>query len=1057
MNDGDRVAQAWQWLTTELQGGQVPPVLAFLGLGEGHVLDALQRHAPTTRVLALEPDAASAQAFLATRTWHTWRQGDRLAYLVGPDYAGADDAWRVFTGAPGSPPVLLHPGLAITPGVGQAAQVLKKILVGVAANEEARRKFAPRYLVNSIRNVPAIVAGSDIRHLTDAYRGTPAVIAAAGPSLDEALAPLGEARDRGLLIACDTALRPLLAAGLAPQLAVGVDPSELNARHLLSLPECADTWLVAESALDRNAAAPFDGRTFWFHVSNHEPWPWLNEHGLDVGRIDVWGSVLTAAFQVACLAGCDPIVIVGADMAFTGGRPYARGTTYEIDWASGTAVGHSLEDVWRQQIATRKTRAAVADLHGRETTTTPALTSFRDWLVARAARSGRRVINASGAGIFAGAGVEQAALADVLTKTVAVPPVAACARRHAGVRPTRLASRLREAHALVAGGRSAHPLHARWKQFSGDGFDAGAVAASLDEAARALETKRRRPAPPALVDWARIAGLPAARVLPTHLPEALARFAAAMSGARVLPSLAGCDGLTDGDRTAMLHEALDLLARIRDEIGRLDGLPTVKARGDVEPIGSVAYAWPERIRWAVETFEALLGVAWVSGATGLQSAFFAGPVTPRDCGDGRDPGATGIEPSQASHAYARLVREWLECWASLDTSTHVHDMLARLIGVASATGAVAASGCDAGPADLALSVRTGDRTVSFVLPCLVDESALGRVLTGLVHPGSDTHRFDLPRIEAPTVTAAITSRRIDGRSGERPRRAWPATLSHPRLFPDHRVRRSSIAYAIDHGVVCVRPNDTQSHVVGDDGRVEPHHRWPRPIVSELPFGEGGAIAWASGRALSPRGAPYVMYRRTAGEAPVVVDLPFNPIWGAWWNARVYWGFVSSDLQPARGLGSWAPGDDARVDLVADLALFDVCPVEAGLRLEPATRLADYTYVRRLLTHGWTWHPVHGLEPRPLGPHGAAGSRVVGHGWTTTTFPEADRVMFERADGACLSMTVHHPFRAAWLGRSLLVNTVDQQLLLFEGVLDDLAACRDETCAQARNPAGVAMK
>ena len=229
-----------------------------------------------------------------------------------------------------------------------AAQVAKRIVFGAKANANARRQFAPRYLTNTIRNASALVAGSDIRALRDAYRGIPAVITAAGPSLDNALDPLRDLRDRGLLIACDTTLRPLIANGVTPQLVVGADPGERNARHFQAVGDCHDTWLVAESALDPSVAPRFGNRSFWFRVADHHPWPWYRELGIDVGTVEVWGSVLTAAFQVAILAGCDPIVLVGADFSWTDGRPYARGTTYEFDWAYSAAIGNDLRDAWQQ-------------------------------------------------------------------------------------------------------------------------------------------------------------------------------------------------------------------------------------------------------------------------------------------------------------------------------------------------------------------------------------------------------------------------------------------------------------------------------------------------------------------------------------------------------------------------------------------------------------------------------------------------------------------------------------------------------------------------------------
>src|SRR5262249_39241897 len=152
------------------------------------------------------------------------------------------------------------------------------------------------YLSNTLLNLPAVARGHDVRALTGAYTKVPAIVAGAGPSLDRLLPDIGWARNRALLIACDTAPRPLLGAGLAPQLVVAVDPGAANARHFLELPDCSHSWLVTEGAVAPAATELFGDRTFWFRVADHHPWPWLNGLGIDIGVLPVWGSVLTAAF-----------------------------------------------------------------------------------------------------------------------------------------------------------------------------------------------------------------------------------------------------------------------------------------------------------------------------------------------------------------------------------------------------------------------------------------------------------------------------------------------------------------------------------------------------------------------------------------------------------------------------------------------------------------------------------------------------------------------------------------------------------------------------------------
>ena len=63
------------------------------------------------------------------------------------------------------------------------------------------------------------------------------------------------------------------------------------------------------------------------------------------------------------------------------------------------------------------------------------------------------------------------------------------------------------------------------------------------------------------------------------------------------------------------------------------------------------------------------------------------------------------------------------------------------------------------------------------------------------------------------------------------------------------------------------------------------------------------------------------------------------------------------------------------------------------------------------------------------------------GWIATTYPEADLITLEAADGTMRFLTAYYPFRAVWAGRSLVVGTVDEQILIFEHVADKLDRAR----------------
>jgi len=408
-----------------------PSVLIVIGPGLGYLLDAIEQTPLSTKVLALEPLAAVARAMLSRRDWSHWLTSGRLTLLVGPDYHGAAEAWRLFKPSDGRPGIIMSPviGQEFPAEADRAKAVVRQILGGVRSNVEARRQFAGRYLLNTLANLPAIASEGDVRALDNVFAGAPAVVVDAGPSLDRHLAWLASLDGRALIIAVDTALRPLLAAGIGPHVVVAVDPSPHNARHLTHPGNTRGVWLVAEGSLDPRVIAPFMQRTFTFRISDHEPWPWLVSLGADRGHLRACGSVLTTAFDLACVAGCDPIVFAGADLTCPGGPPRCRDTVSDTGWRDVRSDEDRVKVTAR--LFAEPSHPVVRDVHGRDVYTTPHHVRFRDWIVCRAAEVGdRRIANVTGAGILYGGPIEQAT-----PEALTLPASAACARDaiHAGL------------------------------------------------------------------------------------------------------------------------------------------------------------------------------------------------------------------------------------------------------------------------------------------------------------------------------------------------------------------------------------------------------------------------------------------------------------------------------------------------------------------------------------------------------------------------------------------------------------------------------------------------
>lgn len=398
--------------------------LFVIGFGLGYIADVLESRQWAGRVVALDTDVNSVCACLERRDWTAWLSSGRLLFTWAPEYRSAEAIVLRLDPDREDPVVVVNPTVArCRPEWTQdAARRAARAWFGARANHEAKRRMAGRYLMNTLRNASAIAAAGDAAALDHRCHGIPAIVVAAGPSLDANLADIHAYRDRAVLIAVDTALRPLLTAGIAPDLAVAVDPSETNARHLIDLPVCTTTHLVTEGSIDPEVLRSFGDRLFVFRVGDHHPWPWLQAQGLNRGTLRAWGSVLTTAFDLALCMGCDPLVFAGADLAFTGGRPYARGTTYEEDWRREAAWGGSLEQSWQARVA-EWPHTMETDVRGASVRTAPHLVAFRDWLADESARAGRRtVVNATNGGILVGGGIVQSTIAGALQTLPVVAP-----------------------------------------------------------------------------------------------------------------------------------------------------------------------------------------------------------------------------------------------------------------------------------------------------------------------------------------------------------------------------------------------------------------------------------------------------------------------------------------------------------------------------------------------------------------------------------------------------------------------------------------------------------
>ncbi len=181
---------------------------------------------------------------------------------------------------------------------------------------------------NILMNLATICNGQALKEWEGRFAGYPAVISAAGPSLDKNVDGLHELKDRALLIAVDTAQKTFRKHGIEPHIIVTADPTPLNFSHFEQIDHLGNAFLAFHPEVNRQIPQKYVHHPYLLPLFDQDS-ALLNQlfPPETYGIIDRAMNVGHIAFNLAQYVGCAPLVLVGFDFAF----PPEGGTTHAKD------------------------------------------------------------------------------------------------------------------------------------------------------------------------------------------------------------------------------------------------------------------------------------------------------------------------------------------------------------------------------------------------------------------------------------------------------------------------------------------------------------------------------------------------------------------------------------------------------------------------------------------------------------------------------------------------------------------------------------------------------
>lgn len=333
-------------------------VIVVFGLGAGNTVRAA-RAQTQGRIVIFEPDPNIARAVLEHGPLDL---GD--VELV-TDLFDLGQIWQSIAQSQVTATVLRTPGYTDRFPEEERAlvQKLEELVARVGVNVNTFRTRARVWVEDLLDNLELLVDQPTFLALAGALPGVPAFIVGAGPSLGKNGPLLSEASRKGLVISVNTSAQALASYGVEPQVLACLESVDVS--HLIrDLPFMDRVVRAFSLTAHPKTLRTGEGPLLPVYEAMPEISGPMSELTGHVG-LPVCGSVTTAAFSLAQRLGCNPIVLVGQDLAYTDGQTYAPGTAYSQSKARVSEDGTTLELDWCETLLETH-NAGTTPMHERE-------------------------------------------------------------------------------------------------------------------------------------------------------------------------------------------------------------------------------------------------------------------------------------------------------------------------------------------------------------------------------------------------------------------------------------------------------------------------------------------------------------------------------------------------------------------------------------------------------------------------------------------------------------------------------------------------------------------
>ena len=204
-------------------------------------------------------------------------------------------------------------------------------------NSHVNKKYADEFFESKIKNSKFLNKSGVLLDYKNKHKGKPAIIVSAGPSLSKNIKYL-ESCKNSIIISSGRTLKSLLNINIDPHYTVIMDPNKWSCEIVYDYIDKTNSKLVYDLGIKNDILTRHRG----VKVVSTEDIDVEKIVNKKIGHLKVGGSVAHAMVEFAALLGCNPIIFIGQDLAYTDDKCHAD--IAKSTWGSNESKNYINDD-----------------------------------------------------------------------------------------------------------------------------------------------------------------------------------------------------------------------------------------------------------------------------------------------------------------------------------------------------------------------------------------------------------------------------------------------------------------------------------------------------------------------------------------------------------------------------------------------------------------------------------------------------------------------------------------------------------------------------------------